>query len=167
MAGALMPNSATPVLGRSRSGDPARKSDCLDGEARAEMCRVDPFLGAAAMIQIESDSLLHVYREGVFTRALGRPKSRNPYPVQTFEHFLWEKGWRLIDVTPRKRKAEQSGMALEPICSPEAPPPSAVEWLGRLTLALALGAIIIWAAAYSSLIRQRGDFALFMSFSAP
>lgn len=40
---------------------------------------------------------LNVFGEGLFARALGRACSRNPYPLNSDEASLWEKGWRSID----------------------------------------------------------------------
>jgi hypothetical protein len=62
------------------------------------------------MIQDTTESLQHIYREGIFARALGRPCSSNPYLGHTNEHFLWEKGWRLIDATPGERDTDQLGI---------------------------------------------------------
>lgn len=47
------------------------------------------------MTKIDTDQ--EAYREGLFVRALGRPCSSNPYPPNSKENVLWEKGWRLID----------------------------------------------------------------------
>jgi hypothetical protein len=106
--------------------------------------------GRVTMIQ-DTKSLQHIYREGVFTRALGRPNSSNPYPVHTSEHVLWEKGWRLIDATHAPHEADEFGKVLD--YPPKERPSSAGEWLWRLTLALGIGAAVIWAATYTSLIR--------------
>jgi hypothetical protein len=45
----------------------------------------------------EVDTVQGAYREGLFVRALGRPCSSNPYPPNSEEGILWERGWRLID----------------------------------------------------------------------
>jgi hypothetical protein len=110
-------------------------------------------MGRAAMIQGAKESLQHVYREGIFTRALGRPNSSNPYPINTTEHLLWDKGWRLIDATHAQHEPDQFGITLSASYSPTQQPTSAREWLWRTTIALGIGAAIIWAAAYTSLIR--------------
>jgi hypothetical protein len=40
---------------------------------------------------------LNVFSEGLLARALGRACSRNPYPSNSDEASLWERGWRSID----------------------------------------------------------------------
>jgi hypothetical protein len=51
------------------------------------------------------ESPKNVYREGTFTRALGRPNANNPYSLRSTEHFLWEQGWRSAEsargISPR------------------------------------------------------------------
>jgi hypothetical protein len=49
------------------------------------------------MAEVEKGQTQEAFREGLFVRALGRPCSANPYPQNSAEGFLWEKGWRLID----------------------------------------------------------------------
>ena len=49
----------------------------------------------AAMTKVDLDHI--AFREGLFVRALGRPRDRNPYPPGSEQSDLWESGWRLID----------------------------------------------------------------------
>jgi hypothetical protein len=49
------------------------------------------------MAEVEKDQIQDALREGLFVRGLGRPCSANPYPQNSNEHVLWEKGWRLVD----------------------------------------------------------------------
>jgi hypothetical protein len=42
-------------------------------------------------------SMLDFYREGLFTRALGRLADCNPYPADSDEAAYWLDGWGLID----------------------------------------------------------------------
>lgn len=49
------------------------------------------------MAEIEKERAQDTFREGLFVRALGRPCSANPYPPNTNEGLLWEKGWRSVD----------------------------------------------------------------------
>ena len=49
------------------------------------------------MTEVDKDQVQDAYREGLFVRALGRACSGNPYPPNSEEGLLWEKGWRLID----------------------------------------------------------------------
>jgi hypothetical protein len=50
-----------------------------------------------AMAEVEKAQTQEAFREGLFVRALGRPCSANPYPLNSNEHALWEKGWRMVD----------------------------------------------------------------------
>jgi hypothetical protein len=36
---------------------------------------------------------MDIHREGLFTRALGRPRTVNPYASESKEHALWDEGW--------------------------------------------------------------------------
>jgi hypothetical protein len=49
------------------------------------------------MAEVEKEQTQDAFRDGLFVRALGRPRSANPYPQSSSEGLLWEKGWRLID----------------------------------------------------------------------
>jgi hypothetical protein len=49
------------------------------------------------MAEIEKERAQDAFREGLFVRALGRPCSANPYPPNSNEGLLWEKGWRSVD----------------------------------------------------------------------
>ena len=49
------------------------------------------------MAEVDRGQTHDALREGLFVRALGRPSSANPYPQDSHDHALWEKGWRLID----------------------------------------------------------------------
>jgi hypothetical protein len=49
------------------------------------------------MAEIEKERVQESFREGLFVRALGRPRSANPYPPNTNEGLLWERGWRSVD----------------------------------------------------------------------
>jgi hypothetical protein len=49
------------------------------------MCGSEEYLG------------LNVFNEGLFARALGRDCRRNPYPLNSDEASLWERGWQLVD----------------------------------------------------------------------
>jgi hypothetical protein len=49
------------------------------------------------MAEVEKAQTQEAFREGLFVRALGRPCSANPYPLNSNEHALWEKGWRLVN----------------------------------------------------------------------
>jgi hypothetical protein len=49
------------------------------------------------MAEVEKDQIQDALRAGLFVRGLGRPCSANPYPQNSNEHVLWEKGWRLVD----------------------------------------------------------------------
>jgi|HubBroStandDraft_6_1064221.scaffolds.fasta_scaffold2118168_1 hypothetical protein len=49
------------------------------------------------MAEIEKERAQDTFREGLFVRALGRPSSANPYPPNSDEGLLWEKGWRSVD----------------------------------------------------------------------
>jgi hypothetical protein len=109
--------------------------------------------GRAVMIQDTKESLQHVYREGIFTRALGRPNSSNPYPAYTTEHLLWEKGWRLIDATHSERAVDEFEAVLAANYAPQERTAYGRKWLLRATFWLGLGAVAIWSAAYSSLLR--------------
>jgi ribosome modulation factor len=42
-------------------------------------------------------SIMDIYREGVFARALGRLAECNPYPAGSKERDSWLEGWGLID----------------------------------------------------------------------
>jgi hypothetical protein len=42
-------------------------------------------------------SIMDIYREGLFARALGRLAECNPYPVGSKECDIWLEGWGLID----------------------------------------------------------------------
>jgi hypothetical protein len=102
------------------------------------------------MEQIERQRLQEAYREGVFTRALGRPCS-NPHPPETIENTLWEKGWRLIDATREERSIDPFVLNLVPDFTPEKQPDpyktDALAWF--LGGAAALGAAIaIWLTVY-------------------
>jgi hypothetical protein len=59
------------------------------------------------------DTCQGAYREGLFVRALGRPCSNNPYPPNSEEGVLWEKGWRLIDT--RRESVPYADAALPPV----------------------------------------------------
>jgi hypothetical protein len=52
---------------------------------------------AKTMAQINRVQEQDAYSEGNFVRALGRPRSCNPYLPMTSEAILWDDGWRLID----------------------------------------------------------------------
>jgi len=54
-------------------------------------------VAATNMTEVDKDQVQDAYREGLFVRALGRACSSNPYPPNSKESVLWEKGWRLID----------------------------------------------------------------------
>jgi len=41
--------------------------------------------------------MMDFYREGLFTRALGRLADCNPYPADSDEAAYWLDGWGLID----------------------------------------------------------------------
>jgi hypothetical protein len=43
------------------------------------------------------DQHCDAFREGLFVRALGRASSNNPYPPNSKESVLWQRGWRSID----------------------------------------------------------------------
>jgi hypothetical protein len=43
------------------------------------------------------DQHCDAFREGLFVRALGRASGNNPYPPNSKESVLWERGWRSID----------------------------------------------------------------------
>jgi hypothetical protein len=49
------------------------------------------------MGEVDRSQTHDALREGLFVRALGRPSSANPYPQDSDDQALWEKGWRLID----------------------------------------------------------------------
>lgn len=49
------------------------------------------------MAEVDRGQTRDALREGLFVRALGRLSSENPYPRDSDDHALWEKGWRLID----------------------------------------------------------------------
>jgi hypothetical protein len=49
------------------------------------------------MAEVEEEQTQDAFREGLFVRALGRPCSANPYPQNSSQGLLWEKGWRLVD----------------------------------------------------------------------
>jgi hypothetical protein len=66
---------------------------------------------AAAMTEVDTDQ--GAYREGLFVRALGRPCSSNPYPPNSGEGVLWEKGWRLIDAC--RESVPSTDAALPPV----------------------------------------------------
>ena len=108
------------------------------------------------MVQTERQRLLEAYREGNFTRALGRPCS-NPYPPDTVENTLWEKGWRLIDATREGRTLDPFVMKLVPDFTPQKSParrePNAERWLWRVAIALSCVAAVLWLTAYFSLRR--------------
>jgi hypothetical protein len=110
-------------------------------------------VGARAMMQDVKKSLQNVYREGTFTRALGRPNANNPHPLRTTEHFLWEQGWRLIDRTHAEREADQLGAMLAANYSPAEKPSNVSPKLLLITIALTASAGLLWAAAYASSIR--------------
>jgi hypothetical protein len=40
---------------------------------------------------------MDIYREGLFARALGRPRAVNPYAPESKEHALWDEGWLSAD----------------------------------------------------------------------
>jgi hypothetical protein len=105
------------------------------------------------MAQIERQRLQEVYREGIFTRALGRPCS-NPHPPDTIENTLWERGWRLIDATREERSLDPFVTNEVPNFTPEKQSNphkvDALAWLLRGAVALG-GSIAIWLVAYSSL----------------
>jgi hypothetical protein len=42
-------------------------------------------------------SVMDVYREGLFARALGRPATTNPYLFESVNHEFWLCGWSEID----------------------------------------------------------------------
>jgi hypothetical protein len=50
-----------------------------------------------SMAEVEKKQTQDAFREGLFVRALGRACSSNPYPPDSDEHALWEKGWRSVD----------------------------------------------------------------------
>jgi hypothetical protein len=110
------------------------------------------------MIQVAKESLQQVYRQGIFTRALGRSCSSNPYPLDTSENVLWEKGWRLIDATREERALDQFARVLVSNYIPEKQPkPCAVDasaWLWRSAVALGSGAIVLWLTVYLSLLAK-------------
>jgi hypothetical protein len=112
--------------------------------------------GQAMVYPIERQRFQEAYREGIFTRALGRPCS-NPYPPETIENTLWEKGWRLIDAAREERTLDPFVMKLVPDFTPEKPParrePDAVPWLWRAVIALSGVAVVLWLTAYFSLWR--------------
>jgi len=95
------------------------------------------------MIQVAKESPQQVYRQGIFTRALGRSCRSNPYPLDTSENVLWEKGWRLIDATREERSLDQFARVLVFNYIPEElPKPYAVDasgWLWRSAVALGSG----------------------------
>lgn len=49
------------------------------------------------MAEVEKKQTQDAFREGLFVRALGRTCSSNPYPPNSDESALWEKGWRSVD----------------------------------------------------------------------
>jgi hypothetical protein len=49
------------------------------------------------MAEVEEEQTQDAFREGLFVRALGRPCTANPYPRNSREGLLWEKGWRSVD----------------------------------------------------------------------
>ncbi len=53
---------------------------------------------------------MDVHREGLFTRALGRPRKVNPYAPESKEHALWDEGWLSpeYDTEPEKGDREVS-----------------------------------------------------------
>jgi hypothetical protein len=48
------------------------------------------------MAELEK-SVMDIFREGLFARALGRPASGNPYSLQSVNHEFWLCGWSEID----------------------------------------------------------------------
>jgi hypothetical protein len=105
---------------------------------------------------IERQRFQEAYRDGIFTRALGRPCS-NPYPPETIENTLWEKGWRLIDAAREERALDPFVMKLVPDFTPEKPParrePNAEPWLWRAAITLSGVVVLLWLTAYFSLRR--------------
>jgi hypothetical protein len=43
------------------------------------------------------ESVMDVFGEGLFARALGYSRSRNPYPEDSLNHKFWHHGWAWID----------------------------------------------------------------------
>jgi hypothetical protein len=107
--------------------------------------------GRATMIQDTRESLQHVYREGIFTRALGRPCSSNPYRADTAENFLWEKGWRLVDATREQRALDELGLVLATNFKEHQPvgTPTCLWWV---LVAVCLATAFILGATAASLI---------------
>jgi hypothetical protein len=49
-------------------------------------------------VKVDADkTLMDVFREGLFTRALGYPRSRNPYLAGRLNFKFWRSGWEWID----------------------------------------------------------------------
>ena len=105
---------------------------------------------------LERQRLQEAYREGIFIRALGRPCC-NPYPPDTIENNLWEKGWRLIDATREERSLDPFVTNVVPDFTPEKQPnphkADASAWIWRAVVALGGGATVLWVTAYFSLRR--------------
>jgi hypothetical protein len=49
------------------------------------------------MAEVKKEQTQEAFRQGLFVRALGRPCNSNPYPPNSDESALWEKGWRSVD----------------------------------------------------------------------
>jgi hypothetical protein len=64
-------------------------------DARAQMTRALTVEGLV-MAHVEK-SLIEVFREGLFWRALGRSALDNPYSPDSIDYAIWFEGWSLID----------------------------------------------------------------------
>lgn len=50
------------------------------------------------VMKVDADkSLMDVFCEGLFARALGYPTSRNPYISGSLNHEFWRQGWGWVD----------------------------------------------------------------------
>jgi hypothetical protein len=103
---------------------------------------------------LERQRLQEAFREGIFTRALGRP-CINPHPPDTSENICWEKGWRLIDASHEERSIDPFVVNLVPDFTPEKQPNAdKVDALASLVRCAVLGgAIAFWLMVYLLLRR--------------
>jgi hypothetical protein len=76
-------------------------------------------MGAVDSMKQDSDreKINQIFREGTFARALGRSSDSNPHPVNSREAGTWEKGWRLVDGSPKN--ASNGSLQTEPTSSLE------------------------------------------------
>jgi hypothetical protein len=104
------------------------------------------------MLQATKESLEDFYRQGLFTRALGRPRNSNPYRVDSTENFLWDKGWRLSDASKEQQELDQFGMVLAANYIGEKKIDSDL-WFRRAVRVLCLAVICGIGATAASLMR--------------